>query len=176
MNLRAVNASDEQALDFGYIWPSVRFLVELKTLGRSHRAGQLAEYLRRAKHDNPGQTIDLLYVTHPVTYAVPGVIPEGCRYDRLFWPAVLEIAVRVWGESNDPREVRCLSALTDHLEAEGALAEAPNLAPRAGAGIAGPVEPLSPEWQRVLDDALEAATGAARGKRGAIEGVRRPCR
>jgi hypothetical protein len=77
MNLRAVNASDEQALDFGYIWPSVRFLVELKTLGRSHRAGQLAEYLRRAKHDNPGQTIDLLYVTHPVTYAVPGVIPEG---------------------------------------------------------------------------------------------------
>jgi len=76
MNLLAVDADDKHAVDYAFLWPRVHFLVELKTLGGSHRPGQLAEYLLRARHHNPEPTIDLLYLTHPMAAASPDHLPE----------------------------------------------------------------------------------------------------
>ena len=71
LNLRAAGAEDEQAVDYGFIWPDVHFLVELKTLGGSHRPGQLAEYLLRARYTVPAQRLIPLYLTQPMSAASP---------------------------------------------------------------------------------------------------------
>lgn len=169
MNLLAVDADDNQAVDYAFLWPTVHFLVELKTLGRSHRPGQLAEYLLRARHHNPEQAIDLLYLTQPMTAASPDHIPERCRYTHIDWPDVLEIANAVWGVSVDPREVRCLTLLREHLEAEGALAEVPVRARSTSPPGAAAPERLPEHWRRVVDGAVVAATQAAAGRKMAVE-------
>lgn len=169
MNLRAVGARDEQAIDYGFIWPEVHFLVELKTLGSSHRAGQLTEYLVRARHHNPGPSIDLLYLTQPMTAAVPDDMPGRCRFAHLTWLEALDVAKEVWADSMDPREVRCLALLREHLDREGALAA--GLAPkkRTTTGGAAMANDLPEEWEQVLDGAVLAAAQAAAGRRTAVD-------
>lgn len=169
MNLRAVDADDDHAVDYAFLWPDIQFLVELKTLGGSHRPGQLAEYLRRARHHNPEQAIDLLYLTQPMVAATPDDMPERCRYAHTDWPEAMAIAEDVWGDSEDPREKRCVTLLRDHLAAEGALAElgaSSRSTKRAGATIA---DDLPESWRRVLDGAVLAAAAAAGGRRTAVE-------
>lgn len=169
MNLRAVEADDQQAIDYGFIWPEVHFLVELKTLGSSHRPGQLAEYLVRARHHNPNPAIDLLYLTQPMTAAVPDDMPERCRFAHVTWLEALDVADSVWGDSEDPREVRCLALLRDHLDHEAALASAPARKRTNTAGEAFGADDLPEEWQQVLDGALMAAAQAAAGRRTAVD-------
>ena len=166
MNLRATAADDEQAVDYGFIWPDVHFLVELKTLGGSHRPGQLAEYLVRARHHNPDPAIDLLYLTQPMVAASPQDMPERCRFAHLTWVDALDVAESVWGDSEDPREVRCLALLREHLQREGALA---SRAPTATRRRQTPFDDELPvEWRRVLADAVKAAKQSARGSRMAV--------
>jgi hypothetical protein len=165
-NLRAVRGTDDHAVDYAFLWPDVHFLVELKTLGQSHRPGQLSEYMRRAHHHNPGPAIDLLYLTQPMSAAAPDDIPGHCRYSHIDWPSALEIANAVWADSPDPREVRCLSLLRDHLEAEGALAPAERLATRER--TPSTAEELPAPWLPVLEDATASAARAAAGTATAI--------
>jgi hypothetical protein len=168
LNLLAADGADKQAVDYGFLWPEVQFLVELKTLGGSHRPGQLTEYLRRARHDSPERAIDLLYLTQPMTAATPDHTPEGCRYEHLSWPDALEVAESVWAASDDPREVRCLTLLREHLKAEGALAgvitrrKAVSNRPAASPG-------QLPEQLRVVDGAVMTAAKTAAGARHAVE-------
>lgn len=168
MNLLAVDADDKQAVDYAFLWQQVSFLVELKTLGGSHRPGQLAEYLLRARHHNPEKAIDLLYLTQPMLAASPEPLPERCRYAHISWPEVLEIADGVWGDSDDPREVRCLTLLREHLEAEGALAEVAVPARSTSRRRPEAAAPLPEEWQRVVDRAVVAAGQAAAGEKVAV--------
>jgi len=167
MNLRATAADDEHAVDYAFTWPDVHFLVELKTLGGSHRPGQLAEYLVRARHHNPGPAIDLLYLTQPMSAASPSDIPERCRYAHLTWSDALELADSVWGDSEDAKEMRCLALLREHLQREGALADQP-VRPTTRRQAVVPDE-LPVEWQHVLAGAVEAARQSARGSRMAID-------
>jgi hypothetical protein len=169
MNLRAVDADDEHAVDFGFIWPQVHFLVELKTLGSSDRPGQLAEYLLRARHHSPNQAIDLLYLTQPMTAATPDDMPERCRFAHMTWLEALDLADSVWGDSDDPREVRCLGLLRDHLDREGALAVAPVPRRKGTKSRAVAAEDLPPEWQQVVAGAVAAALQAAAGRRMAVD-------
>lgn len=167
MNLRAAGADDEQAVDYGFIWPDVHFLVELKTLGGSHRPGQLAEYLVRARHHNPGTAIDLLYLTQPMPAASPHDMPERCRFAHLTWRDALDVADAVWGDSNDPREMHCLALLKKHLEQEGALTSVSASTTTPHREVVA--DDLPAEWQQVLDRAVQAASDAAAGKRTAVE-------
>ena len=163
------NADDKHAVDYAFLWPTVQLLVELKTLGRSHRPGQLAEYLLRARHQNPKQEIALLYLTQPMLTAGPDHVPEGCRYAHIGWPEALEIASAVWGVSDDPREVRCLTLLREHLEAERALAAMPVRTTTVSSSRTAFLHDLPKEWRRVSDEAVASATQAAAGKKVAID-------
>jgi len=169
MNLLAVDADDKHAVDYAFLWKKVHFLVELKTLGGSHRPGQLAEYLLRARHHNPEPAIDLLYLTQPMLAAIPDDIPERCRYAHMNWPEALEIADAVWGGSGDHREIRCLTLLREHLQTEGALAAASvsptSTRPRRSLARAE----LPEDWLRVVDEAVVTAAQAAAGGKIAIE-------
>lgn len=169
MNLRAVDANDVQAVDYGFMWQKVSFLVELKTLGGSHRPGQLAQYLLRARHHNPEKAIDLLYLTQPMSAARPDPMPERCRYAHIRWPEVLELADTVWGGSDDLRHARCLTLLREHLEAEGALAD--EAVPARSTSARRPAAPAElPElWQRVVDRAMGEVRKAAVGQKVAVE-------
>jgi hypothetical protein len=169
LNLLAVEASDKQAVDYGFLWPEVHFLVELKTLGGSHRRGQLAEYLRRARHHSPDQAIDLLYLTQPMTAATPDLTPEGCRYAHLSWPDALEAAESVWAASDDPRVVRCLTLLRGHLEAEGALAGVTTRRKAVGNRPTTSADALPEQWLRVVDGAVMTAAKTAAGGRHAVD-------
>jgi hypothetical protein len=169
MNLLAVGADDKHAVDFGFLWPNVCFLVELKTLGASHRPGQLAEYLLRARHHNPDYAIDLLYLTQPMTAATPDRMPERSRYAHLTWLDALAVADSVWGASDDPREVRCLALLRQHLEVEGALAQAAIRRRSASAQPVTSAADLPDEWQLVVNEAVLSAAQAASGRRMAVE-------
>lgn len=155
---------DRTAVDHGWLWPSLVFLVELKTDRRSHTPGQLAGYLDRAREEYPGRQVNLMYVTPPMTVADPDHMPADCQYGLMPWPAVLPVARETWGESDDPREQRCLSLLHEHLARVGALTEAqPRPRPRRA-----PEEPLPAEWAEVLVAAVERAGEAAAGRRVAV--------
>lgn len=169
MNLLAVNADDKQAVDYAFLWRDVSFLVELKTLGGSHRPGQLAEYLLRARHHNPEKTIDLLYLTQSMSAASPDPVPERCRYAHITWSQALDIADHVWGASDDPRELRCLVLLREHLKGQGALAALPHRAQSKSTRRAEPPADLPEEWRRLIDHAVVLAERAAAGQRTAID-------
>jgi hypothetical protein len=130
-------------------------------LGSSHRPGQLTEYLVRARHHNPGPGIDLLYLTQPMTAAAaPDGMPERCRFAHLTWLEDLEVADEVRGDSEDPRDVRCLALLRDRLSQEGALAAGQALKSRTAAGEAVVSNDLPVEWEQVPDGAVQAAAQA----------------
>jgi hypothetical protein len=169
MNLLAVNADDKQAVDYAFLWRDVSFLVELKTLGGSHRPGQLAEYLLRARHHNPEKAIDLLYLTQSMSAASPDPVPERCRYAHITWSQALDVADDVWGTSADSRELRCLVLLRDHLQGQGALAALPVRAESKGTRRAQPPADLPEVWRRLIDRAVVLAERAAAGQRAAID-------
>ena len=101
--------------------------------------------------------------------AVPDHVPEGCRYAHIGWPEALEIASAVWGVSDDLREVRCLTLLREHLEAERALAPMPVRTTTVSSSPTTVLHDLPREWRRVADQGFASATQSAAGKKVAID-------
>ena len=57
------------APDYAVLWPERLWLIELKTEKGSHRATQIPSYFELGRHHHPGCSVDLLYVTPPMTYS-----------------------------------------------------------------------------------------------------------
>lgn len=100
--------------DWTLIFEDRVWMIELKTERSSHRANQLPHYLDLAAHHYPGRTIDVTYLTGPLTKPAPR-LREGHRYVHLTWDAVLHLYEQAWGETDDTRVRRYLDVLNSAL-------------------------------------------------------------
>lgn len=73
------------------------WVIELKTEAGSHRADQLPYYLRLAAAAHPNCSLDLTYITGPLTKPAPALVKRQ-RYSHLTWQEVLPLVVSAWGE------------------------------------------------------------------------------
>jgi hypothetical protein len=77
------------------------WVIELKTEAGSHRADQLPYYLRLAAAAHPDCSLDLTYITGPLTKPAPDLL-KGQRYSHLTWQEVLPIVDSAWGDDQRP--------------------------------------------------------------------------
>ncbi|MDT0212483.1 hypothetical protein Q9R29_01170 [Rothia sp. ARF10] len=90
--------------DWAVLWADRVWIIELKTEPGSHRPTQLPYYLRLAAAAHPGRSVDLTYITGPLTKPAPEVA-DGQRFSHVQWADVLPLVDTVWGD-DDRREVR----------------------------------------------------------------------
>ena len=72
-------------------------MIELKTEPGSHRRGQLHGYFELGRHYNPDKSLDLTYLTGPLTKPPPG-LGEAMRYAHVEWSQALPLVQGVWGD------------------------------------------------------------------------------
>jgi hypothetical protein len=87
--------------DWAVLWGDRAWVIELKTEAGSHRADQLSYYLRLAAAAHPGCSLDLTYITGPLTKPAPALV-EGQRYSHLTWDEVLPLIDEAWGQDARP--------------------------------------------------------------------------
>jgi hypothetical protein len=155
------------------------WLIELKTEAGSHRADQLPYYLRLATAAHPGCSLDLTYVTGPLSKPAPTLL-EGQRYSHVTWDEVVPLIKEAWGHDARPEVaayvdmvntlVSNLSRLKPSAQREivvGGLVEGPSPAaakdPADPAAIEEPTAPesdsvTSPNARGLLDLARATAT------------------
>ena len=80
--LERVQPLNNQAPDWTLIFEDRIWMIELKTERGSHRANQLPHYLDLASHHYPGRSIDVTYLTGPLTKPAPA-LRERQRYVHL---------------------------------------------------------------------------------------------
>lgn len=85
--------------DWATLWADRVWIIELKTEPGSHRPTQLPYYLRLAAAAHPDQSVDLTYITGPLTKPAPDVA-DGQRYSHVRWTEVLPLVMTVWGEDS----------------------------------------------------------------------------
>lgn len=85
--------------DWATLWADRVWIIELKTEPGSHRPTQLPYYLRLAAAAHPDQSVDLTYITGPLTKPAPDVA-DGQRYSHVQWTEVLPLVMTVWGEDS----------------------------------------------------------------------------
>lgn len=95
-------------------------MIELKTEVGSHRATQIPGYLELARHHHPGASIDLTYVTPPMTYDFR---PSGdwARYAKVSWSQLTPVLASVWSDPRAPGQREVVDGLLraiDRMEAE----------------------------------------------------------
>ncbi|MEO3811494.1 hypothetical protein ABGB17_21080 [Sphaerisporangium sp. B11E5] len=88
------------APDYAVLWHDRLWMIELKTEASSHRRDQLTGYCTLAAHHHPGITVDLTYVTPPLTFSPPSH-RDGDRFAHLTWDQVVPLAEQVWGAGTD---------------------------------------------------------------------------
>lgn len=106
------------APDYAVLWPDRLWLVELKTERSSHRVTQIPNYFELARHHHPGQPIDVLYVTPPMTagYA-PG--ESGSRYAHLSWAELAPLIRSKWSSPRTPEEREVVDGLLEAISQLG---------------------------------------------------------
>ena len=149
------------APDWAVIWPHRLWLIELKTERTSHRRTQLPFYFELGGHHFPGRSVDITYVTGPLTKPAPGTRP-GQRYAHVMWDAVTPLVTEVWGNGPDPatrRQAEVLAMVTSTLDQrwvdwrdEFTAAAAPLHAPPSPLDLMALIEATSADGaQRALD-------------------------
>jgi hypothetical protein len=99
--------------DWAALWADRAWIIELKTEAGSHRADQLPYYLKLGAAAHPKCSLDLTYITGPLTKPAPALL-EGQRYSHLTWEQVLPLIEETWG--SDPRpEVAAYVAMVTTL-------------------------------------------------------------
>ena len=88
------------APDWAVIWPHRLWLIELKTEATSHRPHQIPYYFQLGAHHFPEHSVDVTYVTGPLTRPAPQTGPDR-RYAHLTWEDVVPLVTQTWG--SDPR-------------------------------------------------------------------------
>lgn len=154
--------------DWAVLWDDRVWIIELKTEAGSHRADQLPYYLRLAAAAHPRCSIDLTYITGPLTKPAPALL-DGQRYSHLTWDQVVPLIREVWGLESRPEVtayVEMISTVVNNLDRLK-----PSTQREAVIGI-GAVEPTEPTIDggpvqpapRLLDLASATATdGRQRG-------------
>ena len=177
--------------DWAVLWPDRVWIIELKTETGSHRADQLPYYLRLAAAAHTGCTIDLTYITGPLTKPAPALL-EGQRYSHLTWDQVVPLVEEAWGHDARPEVatyVEMVNTLVGNLSrlnplgqrqiVLGALAGEPSAVPVEEPAITARIEKpavrepdlaMSPE----PPDLLELARGTASDGRQRAVGAQDP--
>jgi hypothetical protein len=103
------------APDYAVLWPDRLWLIELKTERASHRRDQIPSYFGLAHHHYPLASIDLLYVTPPMTgpYA-PG--DKWGRYAHVAWPDLVPAIQASWPARSDPGQQEVVDGLVATVE------------------------------------------------------------
>lgn len=97
--------------DWAVLWPDRAWVIELKTEAASHRPDQLPYYLRLAAAAHPGCSLDLTYITGPLTKPAPPLL-EGQRYSHLTWEEVVPLIRDVWGRDTRPEVAAYVGMVT----------------------------------------------------------------
>lgn len=170
--------------DWAVLRPDRVWVIELKTEAGSHRPDQLPYYMRLAAAAHPGCSLDLTYITGPLTKPAPTLL-EGQRYSHLTWHQVVPLIMEAWGHDARPELAAYVEMATTIISnlAElrpsqqrqmvlGPMAWDPgHTAPELGVALADespraePVAAPSPESTALLD--LARAT-AADGRQRAV--------
>ena len=100
--------------DWTLIFEDRIWMIELKTERGSHRANQLPHYLDLASHHYPGRSIDVTYLTGPLTKPAPA-LRERQRYVHLTWGDVLPLYEKAWGLIEDASIRQYLDVVRDAL-------------------------------------------------------------
>ncbi|MCG5216510.1 hypothetical protein [Streptosporangium sp. KLBMP 9127] len=110
---------DEQggAPDYAVLWNERLWMIELKTESSSHRRDQLAGYYTLAGHHYSGLTVDLTYLTPPLTFTPP-TSRNGTRFAHVNWTQIFPLLEEAWGAGTDA-ELRALTMLLTALESIG---------------------------------------------------------
>jgi hypothetical protein len=87
--------------DWAVLWPDRAWVIELKTEPGSHRADQLPYYLRLAAAAHPGCSLDLTYITGPLSKPGPAVL-VGQRFSHVTWEQVVPLIKEAWGRDGRP--------------------------------------------------------------------------
>ncbi len=89
------DASPDQAV----LWEDRVLVIEMKTEGGSHSAGQCEWYLNLAQHHNPGRQVDLIYLTGPMPPWSSSATPTRGKAAHLMWDAVDQLVAETWDGS-----------------------------------------------------------------------------
>ena len=89
------------APDWAVLSPHRLWLIELKTEAASHRPHQIPYYFQLGAHHFPEHSVDVTYVTGPLTKPAPQT-GEDRRYAHLTWDAVIPLASETWGRDLRP--------------------------------------------------------------------------
>jgi hypothetical protein len=144
--------------DYGVVWPTRLFLVELKTERASHRAAQIPYYLELAAHWHRDVDVDLLYLTPTMPLVTPAVASPQQRFAHLTWTEVVPLVELTWSRSDVPAEREIASHLVDlvnEIEIAGAARSARAAPPAVEPGP--PAASLPPAPADDVDRALELA-------------------
>ena len=90
--------------DLAVIGDGLLLLIELKTDVRSHRHGQLDDYLQLAADRHPDRQRLLLYVTPPMDEPSAPNLPDRSRFCHTTWAPISTAIQDCWGASSDPCE------------------------------------------------------------------------
>ncbi|MDQ4085900.1 MAG: hypothetical protein M3165_08800 [Actinomycetota bacterium] len=147
--------------DYGVVWPTRLFLVELKTERASHRAAQIPYYLELAAHWHHDLDVDLLYLTPSMPLVTPEVASPLQRFAHLTWAEVAPLVESTWSRSDIPAEREIASYLVDltnEIEASAPARSTPAVEPRVEPGPPAASLPPAPtdEVERAI--ALAAQT------------------
>jgi hypothetical protein len=88
--------------DWAVLWADRVWIIELKTEAGSHRADQLPYYLRLAAAAHPCRSLDLTYVTGPLSKPARALL-EGQRYSHVTWDDVVPLIHETWGHDARPQ-------------------------------------------------------------------------
>ncbi|MGW6497978.1 hypothetical protein [Nonomuraea angiospora] len=110
---------DEQggAPDYAVLCTERLWMIELKTESSSHRRDQLSGYYALAGHHYPSLTVDLTYLTPPLTFAPP-TGGDGRRFAHVTWAQILPLLQDAWGQGTDV-ERHVLTTLLAALDSIG---------------------------------------------------------
>ena len=157
--------------DYGVVWPSRLFLVELKTERTSHRAAQVPYYLELAAHWHRDIDVDLLYLTPSMPLVEPALVSPLQRFAHLTWAEVAPLVEATWSHADVPAEREMASYLVDlidEIETTGPQPPARAVTPTVEPGP--PAASLPPAPADDVDRALElAAQTEADGVQRALE-------
>lgn len=101
------------APDQAVIWTDRLWMIELKTEKGSHRPAQIPLYFELGSHYYPSCSIDLTYVTPPMS-AEYTPRAETHRYAHVTWPQIADLVLETWGDDED--EEPLLRSLLDAIE------------------------------------------------------------
>lgn len=132
-------APDQSLQDHRRLW-----LIELKTEANSHRPDQIPMYFDLARHHFPKHTIDVTYLTGPLSKPAPPV-PEGSRYAHVTWPDVMPLVREVWdARPGVHREVvRTLDDVLGDLTRQWSSWRTTRLEPGVALGFGAASDPVS---------------------------------